>query len=127
MRWGDTTHKVTWHFDIAVKWQIKKVISPLLQCLCTPNLAGWWLRMRGPHLQSHVNHVVTCQVKTLYLHIHKACGVQNLAACWIRMRESHPKKYVELQLCGHVKNQNHHIFSTTGPSRCKSKACDSQK
>ena len=29
--------------------------TPLVpQGLWTPNLAGWWLRMRGAHLQSHV-------------------------------------------------------------------------
>ena len=32
----------------------KSVISPLSQGLCTPNLAGWGLRMRRPHPQSHV-------------------------------------------------------------------------
>ena len=37
-----------------VTWQIKDVISPLSHGLWTPNLAGWWLRMRGPHTQSHV-------------------------------------------------------------------------
>ena len=39
-----------------VTWQIKNVISPLSQGLWTPNVAGWWLRMRGLHLQSHVTH-----------------------------------------------------------------------
>ena len=52
--WKDPTHKVTWLFDIVVTWQIKYVIFPLSQDLCTPNLARWWLRMRGPHPQSHV-------------------------------------------------------------------------
>ena len=65
--------------------------------------------------------------KTFYLHIHKAPGPQNLIGYWIRMRETHPKSHVTLQLCGHVKNQNRHISSSTGPSRCKRKACACQK
>ena len=52
--WGDPTHKVTWHFDIVVTWQIKNVISLLSQGLWTPNLVNWWLRMWGRHPQSQV-------------------------------------------------------------------------
>ena len=37
-------------------WQIKDAISPLSQGLWTPNLAGWWFRMKEPHPQSHVTH-----------------------------------------------------------------------
>ena len=49
--------------------------------LWTPNLAGWSLRMRGPHPQSNVTlryrgHVTS--KKTLYLHFHKACGLRAL-------------------------------------------------
>ena len=32
----------------------KNVISPLSQVQWTPKLTGWWLRMGGPLLQSHV-------------------------------------------------------------------------
>ena len=44
-----------------------------------PNLAGWSLRMRGRHPQSHVTirhcgHVAN--KKTVYLHFHKTCGPQ---------------------------------------------------
>ena len=50
------THKVTWHVNQMVTWQIKNVISLLSQSLWTPNLAGWWLWMRGLHPQSHVKY-----------------------------------------------------------------------
>ena len=50
------THKVTWNFDIVVTWQIKNAISVFSQGLCTPNLAGRWLRMRRTRLQGHVTH-----------------------------------------------------------------------
>ena len=46
--------KVTLYYDILVTWQKKNVISLFSQGLWTPKLAGWWLRMRGTHLQSHV-------------------------------------------------------------------------
>ena len=42
--------------DSSISWsreKIKNVISPLSQGLWTPNLAGWGLRMRGLHPQSH--------------------------------------------------------------------------
>ena len=54
--WEDSTHKVMWHFDLVVTWRIKNVISPLSQGLWTQNVAGWWLRMRETHPQSHVTH-----------------------------------------------------------------------
>ena len=54
--WVNLTCKVTWHINHVVIWQMKNVLSPLSQGLWTPNLAGCWLRMRGPHPQSHVMH-----------------------------------------------------------------------
>ena len=44
--------------------------------LWAPNLAGWWFRMRELHPQSHVDIVVTWQIKKLYIHFHKAYGPQ---------------------------------------------------
>ena len=35
-----------------VTWLIKNVISPLSQGLWTPNLVGWWFRMRKIHPSS---------------------------------------------------------------------------
>ena len=43
--------------DTSTTWsrdKSKNFISLLLQGLWTPNLAGWWLKMRGSHPQSHV-------------------------------------------------------------------------
>ena len=54
--WVNLTCKVTWHINHVVIWQMKNVLSPLSQGLWTPNLAGWRLRMREPHLQNHVTH-----------------------------------------------------------------------
>ena len=79
--WGDPTHKVTWHFDIVVMWQIKSVISPLSQGLWTPNLSLWWLRMKEPHLRSHVthHHVVTWQIKNIISLLSQGLWTPNLA------------------------------------------------
>ena len=40
-----------------VTWQIKSVISPLSQVLWTPNVAGWWLKMREHHALWSRDHV----------------------------------------------------------------------
>ena len=45
-----------------VTWQVKNVISLLLQGLWIPNLAGWWISMRRPYPQSHVTHQPRGQV-----------------------------------------------------------------
>ena len=44
----------------------------------TPNLPGWWLRMREPHPQIHETHESRGYLVTLYFHIHKVHGPQNL-------------------------------------------------
>ena len=44
----------------------------------TPNLPGWWLRMREPHPQIHETHESRGYLVTLYFHIHKVLGPQNL-------------------------------------------------
>ena len=40
---------ITWFCD-----KQKKITSSLSQRLLTPNLEGWWLRMRGTYIQNHV-------------------------------------------------------------------------
>ena len=116
--WGNPTHKITWHFDSVVTWQTKNVISPLSQGLCTLNLAGWWFRMKRPHLQSHVTSTTESRdkSKTFYDHIHKVHDPKKVLGCWIRMKGPHPKSHVTLQFCSHVKNQKRHISSTTALS-----------
>ena len=43
---------ITWSCKIT--WQTKTSISPLLQCLCQPNLAGWWHTFRVSYRYSRV-------------------------------------------------------------------------
>ena len=132
-----------------VTCQTKNVISPISQGLWTPNVAGWGLRIRGLHLQSHVTYQSRAHVSIKnVLSPHSqgprlmAHGLQ-LHGSW----PSRPRVYgpwprtwycaesgwgsptlkVTWHLCGHVKTQNRHIFSTTWPSRCKRKACTCQK
>ena len=57
-----------------VTWQIKSVMSPLSLVIWTPNVAGWWLKMREHHALWSRDHVTNN--KTLYLHFHKAHGPQ---------------------------------------------------
>ena len=86
------------HFNIVVTRQIEGVIFPLSQGQWIPNLAGWWLRMTGPHLQSHVTHQSSGRVSS-----------QNVLSPHSQGPQPQPKSHVKLQLCGHVKNQNRHI------------------
>ena len=123
----DPAHKFTGHFNIVITWQLKNVIFPLSEGLCTPNVAGWWLRMREPHLQSHVKYRSRGRVSSqnvLSPHLQGPWSPK-LVRCWFRMRN--PTQKVTWQLCGHVKNQNRHISSTAGQSRCKRNACPCQK
>ena len=107
--WGDPTHKVTWHFDIVVTWQIKNVISLLSQGLWTPNLVNWWLRMRGRHPQSQVTlqyrgHATNRKryISTFTRPMHpKLNGVG-----WLLMRGPHQQNHVTHQLRGHFSSQN---------------------
>ena len=43
---------VTWSCKIT--WQTKIIISALPQCLWSPNLASWWLTLRGFQADSHM-------------------------------------------------------------------------
>ena len=52
--WGDLIYKVTWHINHVVTWQIKKIYIFTFTRPMDPKLAGWWLKMRRPHPQSHV-------------------------------------------------------------------------
>ena len=43
--WEDPTHKVTWHFDYVVMWQIKNLMSPHTQGPCPQGAdLEWWSR-----------------------------------------------------------------------------------
>ena len=43
---------IAWSCEIT--WQSKTIISPLLRCQWPPNLAGWWLTLRGFYRYSHL-------------------------------------------------------------------------
>ena len=81
----------------------------------TPNLPGWWLRMREPHPQIHETHESRGYLVTLYFHIHKVLGPQN--------GKSHPKGYVTLWSCSHMTIHKRHISWTTGPMGPKFSRC----
>ena len=63
---------------------MKNVISPLSQGLCTPDLGGWWLRIREPHPQSHLTdqplgHVTT---QRRYVFTFISIGIPNLGTSY---------------------------------------------
>ena len=61
-----------------------------------PNLAGWQLRMRGPHPKSHV---------TLWYrgHVTNKKRYNSFFTVWgLRMREPHPQSHVTHRPSGHV-------------------------
>ena len=65
-RWSITSHDPLIMQSYEITWQIRNVISPLPQCLKPPDLAVWWLRVRGfhPHsrttiIKSHDLYLVT--------------------------------------------------------------------
>ena len=48
--WWAPAYKHTWTlimWSCKITWQTKIIISSLPQCLWPPNLASWWLAMRG--------------------------------------------------------------------------------
>ena len=119
--WGDLIYKVIWHINHVVTWQIKKryisTFTRPMEPKGTPptKSCDTWITWLGD------------KSKTFYLHIHKAHGPQNLVGCWLGMRGAQLRSHMVLQLCGQMENQKRHIFTTTGPSRCKKKACAHQK
>ena len=112
--WEDLTHKVTWHIDHVVTWNTKGATCPLSQGLCTPKLAGWWLRMRKAHPQVtwHINHVVTWKIRDISP-LSQGLWIPNLARWWLRMKGPHTQSHVTNQSSGHVTNQKYFIFTFT--------------
>ena len=99
-----------------VMWQIKNVISPLLQGLSTLKLAWWESDLGCGNLTYkvtwHINHVFTWQIKNISL-LSQDLWTPNLAGWWLRMREIHLQSHVTLRLCGHVTNQKYFVFTFT--------------
>ena len=100
-----------------VTWQIKDVISPLSQGLWISNLAGWWLRLKGPNPQSHVTHWSkgVWQIKGIISPLSQGLWTPNLAGWWLRMRECHPQTHPTNQPHGHVTSQRRYISTFTRP------------
>ena len=98
-----------------VTWQIKEVIFPLSQGLWTPNLSGWWLRMRESHPQVtwHIDHVVTGQIKDVISPLSQGLWNPNLAEWWLRVKRPHPQIHVTNRSRGHVANQKYFNFTFT--------------
>ena len=99
--WVEPTHNVTKHF--VVTWQIKKVIFPLSYIIWTPNVAGWWLRIKESHPQSHVTLRLCGQVtnqKYFVLNFtrHKVHQLSRMVA---RMRRPLPTSHVPPRSCRH--------------------------
>ena len=98
-----------------VTWQIKGVIFPLSQDLWTPQLPGWWLRMREPYPQVtwHIDHVVMWQIKNVIYPLSQDLRILNLAGWRLRKNQLHAQSHVTDQSGGHVTIQKHFIFTFT--------------
>ena len=72
---------IAWSCEIV--WQIKSIISSVQQCLWPPDLAGWWLILRGSYRYSHMIFWLCGlawshdQLKTFYFYYCNTCGHQN--------------------------------------------------
>ena len=115
-----------WHWNLGIGIEIgngigigtditNAIVSS--SCLRTPNLAGWWLRMRGPHQQSHVTfryrgHMTNINVIS---QLSQDLWILNLAGWWLRMRETHPKSHVTHWSRSHVTSQRRYISNFTKP------------
>ena len=91
--------QVTWHIKHLVTWQIKDVISPLSQDLWIPNLAGWWLRMKRPHPESHLTDQSSGQVtnQKYFIFIFTRHKAHKLSRVVTRTRRPHPTCHVTLR------------------------------
>ena len=100
-----------------VTWHIKNVISPPLHGLWTPNLAGWWLRIRElhPQLTWHIDQVITRQIKDVISSLSHGLWTSNLARWWLRMRGPHTKCHATFWCRGHVTNKKRYISTFTRP------------
>ena len=100
---------------------MKNVISPLSQGLKPLNLAGWWLRMREPHQQSHMTHRprghVTNQKR--YISTFTRPWPPKLSIVLAQIRGPIPKNHVTLRSFSQATTQKCHISSTTRPMAFK--------
>ena len=61
---------------LEVTWQIKNIISPLSQCLCSQDLPRWWHTMRSSHPYICITPQwgIKCKLNTLYPHLQDTYG-----------------------------------------------------
>ena len=86
LRWWASENKVIWPFDqVVLRDQVatwSHIIFPLPQCIWPPNLASWWLVMRGFHpyfyfiLWSPNLSRSRGKLKSLHLHYHNIYGLK---------------------------------------------------
>ena len=64
-----------------VKWKIKNIIPSFLNCIWSPNMAGWWLSLRGAHPWSYMSLLKSHdKIDMLYLHFHQTNYLQTCQA-----------------------------------------------
>ena len=96
---------------------ISRSIRPM-----TPRLSRWWLRMRGPHPQSHMTlqYRVTRQIRNVISPLLQDLWTTNLAMWRLRMRRPYPQSHLTFWLRGHVTNQKSYVstYARPMPPRC---------
>ena len=105
--------------ELKLIWETPFFSVPL--GLWTPKFAGWWLRMRETHPQSHVTPyiMVTWQIKNVISLLSRGLWSANLAGWWPRTRWPHLKGHVTHQPNGHVTNQKRYISTFSRPMDSK--------
>ena len=97
---GDEEITPTKSRDTSITWSRenqKKVISPLSQGLWTPNVKGWWLRIRKHKVTWHFDQVVTGQMKSIVSPFFQDLQIPSLAKWQLRMRTPHPQSHSTIQ------------------------------
>ena len=114
MAWEHPSHKVTWHINQVVKWQIENGISRLSQHLWTPDFAGCLLIMSGSQ-KRHVtrdNSVVTRQFGNVIFPQPQVLWPPNLAGYVLRFRGRLAQSQMTLLFCGHVTKTSFSFLSS---------------
>ena len=111
MGWEQPTHKVTWHIDQVVTWQIENGVFPLSQHLWTPNLAGCLLIMNGPEKVTwYFNSGVAWQFENVIFLQPQVLWLPNLAGYILRLRGPLAQRQMTLLFRGHVKRLHFQFY-----------------
>ena len=79
--------------------ELELILQTLLSPLWTPNLAGWLLRIRGPHSQSHAT--LRCRDHATHKKPYISIFTRATAPKLSRVGR-HPQSQIPLLFCGHV-------------------------